>query len=128
MGFISYFAIPMNIAILLFTRFPTKSPGVVQDLDDLLPKEESVLVRYMSERDPNYWTRSNIILFAILIEHLVIALKVVIALIIPDVPFSVTEDEFRRSQVREQVQRELRDMKNQNGLEDFNDMTTRLQK
>ena len=41
----------------------------------------------MSERDPNRWNRATIILFAILIEHLVIALKIVIALIIPDVPF-----------------------------------------
>ena len=54
------------------------------------------MVRYMSERDPNYWTRANVILATILIEHLVIALKVVIALIIPDTPHSVTEDEFRR--------------------------------
>ena len=97
MGFISYFAIPMNIAILLFTRFPAESPGIVQDLDDLKPAEESVLVRYMSERDPNRWNRANIILFAILVEHLVIALKVVIALIIPDVPHQVSEDEFRRA-------------------------------
>ena len=29
MGFISYFAIPMNIAILLFTRFPTEMPGII---------------------------------------------------------------------------------------------------
>lgn len=96
MGFISYFAIPMNLSILLFTRFPSESPGIIQDLDDLASKEESVLVRYMSERNPNYWTRANVILATILIEHLVIALKVVIALIIPDTPFSVTEDEFRR--------------------------------
>ena len=41
----------------------------------------------MSQINPNYWTRANVILFAILIEHLVIALKIVIALIIPDVPF-----------------------------------------
>ena len=57
----------------------------------------------MSERDPARWNRATIILFAVFIEHLIIGLKIVIALIIPDVPHSVTEDEFRRNKIEHQV-------------------------
>ena len=48
------------------------------------------------EKDSRFWNRANIILIAILMEHVVIGLKIVIAAIIPDVPKRVIEDEFRR--------------------------------
>jgi len=86
MGFITYFAIPCNLLVLLMCRYPSVAVGFNQDLDDLKDEEKSVLVQYLEKRDPSYWNRANIITFAIGIEHLVIALKTVIALIIPDVP------------------------------------------
>ena len=39
------------------------------------------------------------IVIAIFMEHMVIGLKIVIALIIPDVPSKVTQDEFRRNKI-----------------------------
>ena len=46
-----------------------------------------------------FWTRTNIFLLAFFIEHLVIALKVVIALLIPDVPANVKDSEKRRREL-----------------------------
>lgn len=80
----------MNVLILLVCRFPSVQVGAEQDLDDLLVGEESVLVQYLKDKDPDFWNRANIILLAILIEHVVIGLKIVIAAIIPDVPRKVT--------------------------------------
>lgn len=61
-------------------------------------------------------------------EHFIIALKIVIALLIPDVPFKVTEDEFRREMIEEKVQKELLEIKYAGNHESFQDMTTRLQR
>jgi len=44
MGFISYFAIPINTIILIVCRFPSQQVGASQDLDRLPDAEESVLV------------------------------------------------------------------------------------
>ena len=43
------------------------------------------MIRWFLERD-EYWTRTNIIILAVIVEHLIIALKIVIALVVPDVP------------------------------------------
>ena len=87
MSFVSFIAIPINVLILLFCRFPyQQQQGIAQDLDNLEFKEESPLVQFLKRRDPDYWNRANIILICILMEHLVIFIKVIIAGIIPDVP------------------------------------------
>ena len=89
MGFVSYFAIPINVVILLVCRFPSVQVGASQDLDTLLMTEKSILSQWLEAKDRVFWTRTNIIVFAILIEHCVIALKVVLAMVIPDVPHKV---------------------------------------
>ena len=81
--------------------------GAFQDTDALLPGEESILVTFLQSKNKSYWNRSNIILLAILVEHLVIALKIVIAMIIPDVPRSVKDNEERRKLVIEQAESEI---------------------
>jgi len=70
-----------------------------------------VLNQYLIKRDPLFWTRANIIFMAILMEHVVIGLKVVIAMIIPDVPAKVIEAENRRVKVADAVQKELLTLK-----------------
>lgn len=101
MGFISYFAIPCNTLIILICRFPSVPVGWNQDLDAIEFAEKSNVIQFLEKRDPYYWNRANIFLLAICLEHLVIALKVVIALVIPDVPYKVQEDEFRRVKIVE---------------------------
>ena len=128
MGFVSYFAIPINVVILLVVRFPSVQIGATQDLDTLLITEKSVLTQYLVEKDDVFWTRANIIIFAIAVEHCVIALKVLMALIIPDVPHKVIQDEFRRVKISAQVTKELLEIKFKGGHESFTDMTERLQR
>ena len=87
-----------------------------------------MLVQYLHEKDPTFWNRANIILLAILVEHAVIGLKIVIAAIIPDVPRKVTEDEFKRVKIEDAVKKELIEDKYTGEHETFTDMTERLQK
>ena len=128
MSFVSYIAVPLNVIILLFCRFPTVQVGATQNLDELPIEEESVLVRYFKEKDPERWTRANIFIMAILVEHIVIGLKIVVALIIPDLPFSVTQAELKREKQIEQANRELLDYKLKGNHESFQDMQEKLQK
>ena len=85
-------------------------------------------MQYLHKRDANFWNRANIILLAILVEHCVIALKIVISLLIPDVPFKVREAEFRRNKIEDAVQKELIELKISGNHETFQDMNDRLTK
>lgn len=106
MGFVSYIAIPINMLILLFCRFPT-GVGAFQDLDALLPTEESVMVTYLRSRDGNYWNRANIIMFCILIEHVIIGIKIIISMVVRDLPESVIKDELRRVHLEKKAMAEM---------------------
>ena len=70
-------------------------------------------------------------MLAILLEHFIIALKVVIALIIPDVPARVKQAESRRLDFLEQARQEIRNKKNKKGavgLDDLNDNPENIDK
>ena len=54
------------------------------------------MVQYLRGKDHEFWNRANIILLAIFVEHLVIGLKIILAVIIPDLPDIVVKDEARR--------------------------------
>ena len=107
MGFVSYVAIPINVLILLLCRFPKVPVGFFQNLDALEEAEESVMVQYLHSKDALFWNRANIILFAIFMEHIVIGLKIVMSIIIPDMPASVEKDEARREMVLKHAQEEM---------------------
>ena len=68
--------------------------------------------QWLMNRPSGFWTRTNIVMLAILLEHFIIALKVVIALVIPDVPAKVKEAESRRLDFLEQARQEIRNKKN----------------
>ena len=111
MSFISYFALPANMIILLYCRFPSVAVGSSQSEEEIAPEEQGVLVQYLTKKDPLFWDRNTIILFAILIEHFVISLKIIIAMIIPDVPFKVHQDELRREKIIQQATEEMVQLK-----------------
>ena len=85
-----------------------------------------VLTQYLQKKDEVFWTRTNIFVLAIVIEHAVIALKILIALIIPDVPAKVITEEFRRTKIEESVVKELLDIKYKGKHETFMDIQERL--
>ena len=97
MSFLSFFAIPINLSILLFARNPgQQEKGFDQDLDAIGDEEQSAMQRWFTNKESSYWTRTNIILLAIAVEHLIIGLKIVIGVLIPDIPKDVKESELRR--------------------------------
>ena len=107
-GFISYFAIPINLCILLIARSPgEKEIGALHDLDTEDVDKQSAMTQYLLNRGP-FWTRTNIFILAIFIEHLIIGLKVVIALLIPDVPGDVKEAEKKRAAYEFEAKLEMR--------------------
>ena len=57
-----------------------------------------------------------------MIEHLVIAIKVVVALVIPDVPSAVVEAEKRRVKLVKQARKEMRYMKKMGNFESMEDI------
>lgn len=122
MAFISYGAIPINGLILLLCRFPDDTVGFFQDMDDLKESEESVMVQWLHKKNPNFWNRSNIILFGILMEHIAIAIKIVIAILIPDVPDKVKEDEQKRIELMTTAEAEMAKMKMSGKYETFDDL------
>ena len=65
---------------------------------------------------------------AVVAEHLIIALKIVISMLIPDVPKQVKDDEFKRSQLEEGAHREMSDLKIKHGYETLEDAMDRLRK
>ena len=93
MSFVSYVAIPINVLILLLCRFPKEMVGAFQDLDQLEPSEQSVIIQYLRSKNETFWNRANIILFCIFIEHVVIGIKIIMAGVIPDLPAEVQNDE-----------------------------------
>lgn len=71
-----------------------------------------------------FWTRTNILLLALFIEHLIIALKVVIALIIPDVPKNVKDSEKRRREFVLIAQQQIEKCKKESGMQDIAELMT----
>lgn len=99
MSFISYFAILSNVLIILFAR-PTQNPfGVLDDQDQIPPEQRSYVFQFLQNKDGSYWNRANVIFLIFALEHAIIALKVVFALAIPDVPGKVKEAEYKRIQI-----------------------------
>lgn len=88
--------IPVNIAIIYFCGDST-----------YLKQGSSSYVKYMQEQDEEVWTVANIILLAVLVEHLLLFIKVIIANLIPDVPNKVIESEKKRPKVLKKAQQYL---------------------
>jgi hypothetical protein len=91
MEFLSFLAIPVNVAILLFCGHS----GVMED--------GSVWVYMFSwNRDndnvlvPKLWSKFSIIVLAVGVEHFMFILKALLALLIENVPEPVLEAEKKR--------------------------------
>ena len=121
MHFISFFAIPINLAIMLFAREPTVKIGLEQDLDTITREELSTMNEFLIERAP-YWTRTNVFILAVGVEHLIIGLKLVIALLIPDVPKDVKMAEERRAMAENEAAKAIRSIKRNSGARDMEDI------
>ena len=96
MNFISFFAIPINMGLLIFARNPKIDPGYDQDVEAIDQSEQSAITDYLMSNSDKRWTRFNIVMLVVGVEHAIIGLKLVIAVLIPDVPARVKKAEEKR--------------------------------
>ena len=96
MELMSLLAIPVNIAIIVFT----KKQRMYDDhgYEDVNKTIKSAW--YTAQQENNNWSEFNVILFAVAIEHGLLIIKSIIGLTIQDVPKSVTDDEVKRDLTR----------------------------
>ena len=97
---VAIICIPVNCAIIMFCG------------DYTYTKEgASSYQKFMVAQDEDYWTYAKIIMFLVLIEHLLLFIKIVIAGLIPDVPRSVIEDEKKRPKILKKALKYLKNIK-----------------
>ena len=110
MELISMICIPINVAMIFWTGYKGK---------------DSILVQTLEEHNGERWTTANILLLLILMEHLILALKIIMAILIPDVPERVIFEEYRHSQMAEMAKKEIQVFKLSGGHENYEDMLSR---
>jgi len=87
-------SVPINISIMYFTGETWK----VKNPDGTLSWPVKVrFIEWITSLAPNYWTPMKTLLVAVLIEHGILALKIIVAAIIPDIPESVLDKERKRA-------------------------------
>ena len=70
--------------------------GATQDFDGLRHEENTKTVQYLTGKDMD-WSKYQILLLAVVIEHYIIGLKAAITVLIPDIPKKVKLSEEKRS-------------------------------
>jgi hypothetical protein len=88
MEFLAMLSIPTNLAAIYF------SGG--NGYGNNGPETDSPVVMWLMNKD-TFWTRSNVILLIVAVEHVLLLIKVFLATIIDDVPSSVIADEKKRA-------------------------------
>ena len=113
MEFISMVCIPVNLALVYFTG----------------PKgEKSSFVNFLEERGSEVWTAPNIVLLCVLIEHIILFIKIALAVAIDDVPNNVAADEYKRTQVVNEAYKKLLDVKVKGNFETYDEILSVMQK
>jgi len=86
----SFLAIPINVAIIMFTK-----QSRTKDANGVEVSVNSAFNTRLTSSESG-WTESTVILFAVLIEHFMMFAKVFLNLLIVDVPVKVETDEKKR--------------------------------
>lgn len=122
MSVVAYLSVPINLIILLVARFPTVVVGAAQKEEELLFEEKSSLVQYFEKRDPEFWTYQNIVIAAVIVEHVIIAIKILVGIVIPDVPQEVIDAERARNVINSMAVKEMQRIKIDGNHESFDDI------
>ena len=95
--FITLIAVPINLCVMLYARHPDEDEvGILQDQDSINLEQHSDLTNFLMTRPSKFWTRTNIIILLFGLEHILIAIAIVIDIAIPDVPSRVVKAETNR--------------------------------
>jgi hypothetical protein len=98
--------VPINIAIIYFAGYVTIEKDAA---GKNVFNTENAFSDFLAKRDPEFWTTPMVILLLVFIEHLILALKIVVSTLIPDVTNKVVENESKRPKVIEFARKELLD-------------------
>jgi hypothetical protein len=112
MELISLVSIPINVGILLFTT---------NGKDELGEFEYSATVKFFMERDKSR-TLFEVVLILVLVEHVLLGIKVIMAQLIPDVPRDVLKDERTRPKVMDLASAEMSMLKRDADLQTIEEM------
>jgi len=104
---------------LLFARSPGTEIGITENFEAIPIEKMSSMTQFMMNRDSGFWTRYNILLLAIAIEHIIIGLKALIAILIPDVSTHVMLAEKQRKEVIESALKEMEKYKHKSNIKDL---------
>ena len=112
MELISLIAIPINIAILIFTskgKDETGDYGYSATVTWLLGKEAIV-------------SPFEVAMILVLVEHIILGIKVILAELVPDVPKEVIMDERKRPLLEEMSEKEMHALKRANDLKTIDEI------
>lgn len=124
MELISLVSIPINIAILLFTAKGERNEEErAEEGGEKFGATETV--QYFLDKNEER-TMFEVALIMVLIEHVLLGIKVVIAQLIPDVPADVVVAERRRPQIEEIAEQEINDLKRKKKLKSIGEMIDEL--
>ena len=118
MELISLIAIPINIAILIFTskgKDETGDYGYSATVTWLLGKEAIV-------------SPFEVAMILVLVEHIILGIKVILAELVPDVPKEVIMDERKRPLLEEMSEKEMHALKRANDLKTIDEIIDDIQR
>lgn len=99
-------SIPINVAILLFTASGADTEGNM---------DFSATVQWLLDREAER-TTFEVVLILVLVEHILLAVKVGMAQLIPDVPIDVVKAERKRPKIKEIANNEMLELKRAKSL------------
>lgn len=111
--------VPINIAIMYFAGEITKTKD---HAGTVLFNNRNSFSEYLGLNNREYWTPVAVVLLCVFIEHGLLALKVIIATIIPDVPGPVIEAEGKRQAIIEYARQDLLEFKVKNKMKSYNEI------
>jgi len=118
MELISLVSIPINVAVLLFTAKGVEPNGEYG---------WSATVTYFMERDEGR-TLFEVCLILVLIEHVLLGVKVVMATLIPDEPADVVQAERKRPKIEDIAEGEIHALKRTENLKDITELMDEIAK
>ena len=111
MELISMVSIPINVAILLFTT---------NGADETGDYGYSATVTYFLGNGKR--TTFEVVLILVMIEHLLLGVKIIMATLIPDVPADVVLMERRRPKIEDLASQEIQDLKIEHQLKTVDEL------
>ena len=111
MSSIVFIAIPINLCVLFYARNPgERAIGALQDMDTIEVEKQSAVIQYLFKRS-DFWTRANIPILFIVVEHAMIFIQSFLSFLIPELPDNVIKAERTSKHLSKKAQKEFNSLK-----------------